>query len=93
MLKVRDTPTWICVTPISIAHSPVARAAAKAGVSIGDDEDFSPAVIKSSQPQLNSYRDWCPHGNLAALVEAEVSFIALATAAKIPDAFYVALDP
>ena len=33
------------------------------------------------------------HPNLTALVEAEVSFVALAPAAKIPDALYVAMDP
>ena len=31
--------------------------------------------------------------NLTALVEAEVSFVALAPAAKIPDALYLAMDP
>jgi hypothetical protein len=33
------------------------------------------------------------HPNLTALVEAEVSFVALAPAAKIPDALYLAMDP
>ena len=33
------------------------------------------------------------HPNLTALVEAEVSFVALAPAAKIPDALYAVMDP